>query len=84
MPQEEPEGTSATTPDQVFFLAILDRHERVLKETREDFGKQIAALRGDFRIFGIILLLGILALAGVNVAFNTGALSFKASQASEP
>lgn len=47
-----------------------------LNATREDFKASIDALRGDFRTFGVIMLLGILALAGVNVAINSGALNF--------
>lgn len=45
--------------DEVFMNA--------LKENTQAMTSGIQSLRFDFRIFGVIMLLGILALAGINV-----------------
>jgi hypothetical protein len=77
-------------PGESVFFAYMDRSsreraeqtasfERALTATREDFKDAIGSLRGDFRTFGVIMLAGILALAGVNVAINSGALNFTSS-----
>lgn len=88
LPAEVREASErAPDPEENLFLAFMDRSsrerreqtasfERALQATREDFNNSIAALRTDFRTFGLIMLLGILALAGVNVAINSGALNF--------
>ena len=78
-----------------FFLSYMDRSskeraeqtasfERALAATREDFARSISALRNDFRFFGVIMLAGILALAGVNVAINSGALNFAPAPRLQP
>lgn len=82
-------------PSESGFFAYMDRSsreraeqtasfERALTATREDFKEAIGLLRGDFRTFGVIMLAGILALAGINVAINAGAFSFNAAPAATP
>lgn len=84
----------APDPEENLFLAFMDRSsrerreqtasfERALQATREDFNAAIAALRSDFRIFGVIMLAGILALAGINVAINSGAINLTHAPATE-
>lgn len=81
---------ASPAPSEGGFFAYMDRSsreraeqtasfERALTATREDFKEAIGLLRGDFRTFGVIMLAGILALAGVNVAINAGAFSFDAT-----
>lgn len=83
---DEPRDDSTTS----LLLTFMDRaskertaqtesFERALKRQGEGFETSIGLLRGDFRTFGVIMLAGILALAGVNVAINAGAFSFDAT-----
>ena len=57
--------------------------ERALSRQGRDFRDAIALLRSDFRIFGALMLLGVLALSGVNVAIESGALSFTRAPAGD-
>ena len=75
-----------------WLLAVMDRaskerttqtasFERALTRQGEDFKGAINLLRSDFRAFGVLMLAGIFALAGVNVAINAGAVSLAAKPA---
>lgn len=92
LPVDESAEVREPHASEPFLLSFMDRaskeraeqtlaFERALLGTREDFKNAIDALRGDFRIFGVIMLAGILALAGVNVAINSGAFGIVAKPA---
>lgn len=91
----ERHDASPDTLNESWLLTFMDRaskertaqtesFERALNRQGEDFKTSIGLLRGDFRTFGVIMLAGILALAGVNVAINAGAFSFDATPTSAP
>jgi hypothetical protein len=49
---------------------VLDSHRAERDAQMKQFKDSIDGLRFDFRIFNMLTLAGILALAGINVAFN--------------
>lgn len=65
-------------------LEFFDRSSRERREQTEAFERALGELRRDFRLFGAMMLGGLMALAGVNVAVDAGAFSFQRAEAKTP